>query len=124
MPLAGLALTTAAVQPLLSRFGFLQSPSRPAPGLPQRSTAFTQGVEDVEGLLDLEGPGVASPGVVEFQPLTQARAVVADDGSKVGELGELLGPGQAVAGGDLLPGDPAEALRLDDHDHRAGSRNL
>src|SRR4051812_21217424 len=97
MALTRSPLTAEPVEPLLGHVGTLQGPGGHAPGLPQRTPPLAERMEDVECVVELGQTGSTAAGAIEFHPLAQARAVVADHGPKRRESGELLGPCQAIA---------------------------
>ena len=73
MTLARLPLTAAPVEFLLGRVGTLQGTGGRAPGLPQRTSPFTERMEDVERVVEVGQTGGATAGALELHPFTQAR---------------------------------------------------
>src|SRR5450631_4256380 len=118
------SLAAEPVESLLRHVGTLQGAGGHAPGLPQRTSPFAERMEDVERVVEVGQAGGTTAGTLEFHPLTQACAVVADHGPKCREPGEFLGPCPAITGRDHPPGQPAEALGLDDHQDRSGSEKI
>lgn len=72
MTLTRVSLTAKPIEFLLSRVGALQGTAGRAPGRPQRTTPFTERVENVERFVEVRQTDRATAGALEFDSLTQA----------------------------------------------------
>src|SRR5262249_34935566 len=66
----------------------------------------------------------ATSGTLQLQPLTQAAAIIADDGAQGRKPSEFHRPGLTVAGLDHPSGGPTEAAWLDQHQDRLGPQKI
>src|SRR5512142_2208888 len=124
MTLARLSLTASPVEFLQGRDAAFQGTGGRVPGLPQRTSPFSERLENVERIVEIGKAGSASAGALELYPFTQPGTVVPDHRLERRESGEFLRPCDAVARLDHPPCQPAEALGLDDHQDGSSAKKI